>query len=91
MQTGLIAFDAIAKLSHIAVDLRAIAREHGLASGEIPCEELLRIIQQSGFRAKRKTLEPEALENRYPLPAIALCEDGTYKVLLKINALAKNA
>ncbi|MBK8191253.1 MAG: type I secretion system permease/ATPase [Vampirovibrionales bacterium] len=89
MQTGLIAFDAIAKLSHIAVDLRAIAREHGLASGEIPCEELLRIIQQSGFRAKRKTLEPEALENRYPLPAIALCEDGTYKVLLKINALAK--
>lgn len=89
MQTGLIAFDAIAKLSHIPVDLRAIAREYGLSDAEIPCEELLRIIQQSGFRAKRKTLAPEALSDNYPLPAIALCDDGTYKVLLKINALAR--
>jgi hypothetical protein len=40
MQTGLIAFDAVAKINRINIDLRSIARTYSLDSDEIELNEL---------------------------------------------------
>ena len=86
MQTGLIAFDVIAKINGINIDLRSVVREYSLTTDEIKIEELLRIIKQFDFKARVKNLLPdEILKVEYPLPAIILKKDGSYSVLLKIN------
>ena len=54
MQTGLIAFDAVAKINRISLDLRSIIREHSINDEEIEVEELLRIMKQFDFKAKVK-------------------------------------
>ncbi len=86
MQTGLIAFDVIAKINGISIDLRSVVREYSLTTDEIKIEELLRIIKQFDFKVRVKNLLPdEILKVEYPLPAIILKKDGSYSVLLKIN------
>ncbi len=86
MQTGLIAFDVIAKINGINIDLRSVVREYSLTTDEIKIEELLRIIKQFDFKARVKNLLPdEILKVEYPLPATILKKDGSYSVLLKIN------
>lgn len=85
MQTGLIAFDAVAKINGISIDLRSIIREYSISNDEIQTEELLRIMKQFDFKAKIKNISPEKFNNGYPLPAIILNSDNTYSVLLKIN------
>ena len=85
MHTGLIAFDTIAKINGINIDIRSIIREYSLNDAEISPEELLRVMKQFEFRAKIKQFPVEKLAQDYPLPAIILKKDGTYDVLLKIN------
>lgn len=84
MQTGLIVFEAAARLNQVDIDLRAIIREYGLSEQEISKEDLLRIIKNKDFKAKLKRLTPEKLTS-YPLPAIFLKKDGSYGLLLKMN------
>ncbi len=83
-KSGLISFEVISKINGIDVDLRAISREYGIGEAEISREELLRIAQNSGFKAKIKTMP---LENtrKYPIPAIFVLKNNTYGVLLKTN------
>ena len=90
MQTGLITFEVVAKINGIGVDLRSIAREYGLNEGEIPKEELLRIIKNAEFKAKIKTI-PLAETKKYPIPAIFILKNETYGVVLKINYDEKKA
>lgn len=86
MQTGLIAFDTIAKINRTSLDLRSIIRENCLNNDEIGVEELLRIMKQFGYKAKiKKITTDEIIEAKYPLPAIIIKKDNTYSVLLKIN------
>ena len=56
MQTGLTAFDTVAKINGISLDLRSIIREFSLGEEEIEVEELLLIMKQFDFKAKVKTL-----------------------------------
>ncbi len=92
MKTGLIAFDIIAKINGISVDLRSIVREYGLNSEEIEVEELLRIMKQFDFKAKVKQISVENFSiNGYPLPSIILLKDKSYSVLLKTNNEKKRA
>ena len=70
MQTGLIAFDAIAKINGINIDIRSVIREHSLSDKEIEVEELLRIMKQFEFKAKMKELSVDVIAEKYPLPAI---------------------
>jgi subfamily B ATP-binding cassette protein HlyB/CyaB len=88
MNSGLIAFDTVARINRIDVDLRAISR--GLAlNGQVSPEELLRVARQSGFKAKTKKIPLDQLIGAYPLPAIVCQKDGGYLVLLKAD-LEKN-
>jgi ATP-binding cassette, subfamily B, bacterial HlyB/CyaB len=84
MNSGLIAFDTVARINRINVDLRAISRESGL-DGQVSPDELLRIAKQSGFKAKAKNIPLDQLVAAYPLPAIAHQKDGRYQVLLKAD------
>ena len=56
MQTGLIAFDAAAKINGISLDIRSIIREYSISNDEIEPEELLRIMKEFDFKAKLKNL-----------------------------------
>lgn len=84
MNPALVAFDVVARINRIDVDIRAIEREFSLQ--EIICpEELLRIAQKYDFKAKLKKIPLAKLAGSYPLPAIAVGATGYYAVLLKIN------
>lgn len=85
MQTALIAFDAVAKINRINIDLRSVIREFALDDREIESDELLRIAKRFDFKAKVKELSIEEISKKYPLPAIIIRKDGTYDVLLKID------
>jgi len=84
MFTGLIAFEVVAKINNIDVDLRSISREYGLSGDEIAKEELLRIIKNLKFKVKLKQMSIDKIQ-KYPIPCIFLLKDGSYGVLLKVN------
>ncbi|MBT8764286.1 type I secretion system permease/ATPase [Desulfohalobiaceae bacterium Ax17] len=86
MNTALISFDVVARINQVDVDIRAIVREFGIDNDETRPEELLRIAKQYGFRAKlKKDISLEKAADKYPLPAIVVCNDNSYVVLLKVN------
>jgi len=87
MNTGLLAFEAAARINRADVDIRAIARQYGI-TGEPAPEELLRIAKGCGFRAKLKSLPLNRLAESYPLPAIAVDKSGAYRLVLKIDGAA---
>jgi ATP-binding cassette, subfamily B, bacterial HlyB/CyaB len=84
MNTALIAFDVVARINQIDVDIRAVAREFSLQDIVSP-QELLRIAGRFDFKAKLKKFSVEKLAGGYPLPAIAVGEGGNYAVVLKRN------
>ncbi len=84
MNPALIAFDVVARINRIDVDIRAIAREFSLQATVTP-EELLRIAGRYDFKAKLKKIRAVKLAESYPLPAIAVGSSGSYVVLLKNN------
>ena len=61
MQTGLVAFEAVAKINRINVDIRSVIREYSLGEEEIEVEELLRIMKQYEFKAKLKAIAIDAI------------------------------
>lgn len=85
MQTGLIVLDVVAKINKVNIDIRSVIKEYGIGEAELSNHELLRIAKSVGFRAKEKQINPEKLNDKYPLPAIAFLSDGSYAVLLNIN------
>ena len=85
MNSALIAFEVVARLNRVDVDIRAIAREAGLQEHVSP-EELVRIAKQFDFKAKQKNLSLSQLAQGYPLPAIGVSAAGDYLVLLKLDA-----
>ena len=87
MNTGLAAFEAAARINRVNVDIRALARQHGI-TGEPEPEELLRIAKDCGFRARLKTMPVTRLAESYPLPAIAVDNGGTYRLVLKLDPAA---
>lgn len=86
MQTGLQCLDVIAKINQIDVDIRKIIKEYAISQQELTKEELVRICKNSDFKAKIKTISPNEIEGKYPLPAIIIQKDGSYSCLLKINS-----
>ncbi|MCG8632522.1 MAG: type I secretion system permease/ATPase [Desulfobacterales bacterium] len=84
MNPALIAFDVVARINRVNVDIRAIAREFSIHETVTP-EELLRIARKFDFKAKLKQLAVQKIGDKYPLPAIAAGDDGNYAVLLKTN------
>lgn len=82
MNPALIAFDVVARLNQVSVDIRAIAREFSLGESVTP-QELLRIAARYDFKAKLKRQPVDKTAAAYPLPAIAVGSDGTFAVLLK--------
>ena len=87
MQTGLAAFDIIAKINRIDIDLRKIQKEYAVSENELSKEELVRIIKNNDFKVKIKTdCDINNLVSKYPTPAIIIKNDSTYSVLLKINS-----
>jgi subfamily B ATP-binding cassette protein HlyB/CyaB len=84
MNTGLLAFDLVARINRIDADIRAVTREFAVHDELCP-EELLRIAKRFGFKAKLKKIPLGSLIEAYPLPAIALRSTGTYQVLLKAS------
>lgn len=89
MQTGLIAFEIVARINRINLDLRSIIREYSINEAEIEVEELLRIAQNCEFKAKTKKDTLENIVRKYPLPAIFVKKDNTYSVLLKVDTVNK--
>lgn len=91
ISTGLISFQVIAKLNQIDLDMRSIMREYSLEDKEIDSLELLRIMKNQDFKAKIKKGNLEEIAEKYPIPAIALGKDGSYFVLLRVDAKNKKA
>jgi ATP-binding cassette, subfamily B, bacterial HlyB/CyaB len=85
MQTGLIAFELIARINQIAVDFRSVKREYGIHEDELTREELLLVAKNFAFRARLKKLPLRGLIEKYPLPAIAILKDSTYTVILRAS------
>jgi len=85
MQTALMAFEIVARINQIDVDLRAVVREYGLSDKELTKEELLRIAKNSGFKAKIKNISLDKISPPYPLPAIIIFNDDRFGVLLRVN------
>lgn len=85
MQTGLMSFELIARIHQVKVDFRALKREYGITEDEITKEELLLVVKNVGFHARLKKVPLDRLVQKYPLPAIAILQDNTFLVLLKIN------
>ncbi len=91
VNTGLICFEVVARINQVDVDLRAVAREFAVSDGELPPAELLRIAKKNGFKAKRKVLDLKAVSDKYPLPALAHCRDGSFLVVLRVDLEAEKA
>lgn len=85
VNSGLVCFEVVARINQVDVDLRALAREFAVQDGELAPAELLRIVRNSGFKAKRKSLDLQEISGRYPLPALAYCHDGSFLVLLRVD------
>lgn len=85
MNTGLIAFEVIARINQVDIDSRTIVREFGITGDDLTPEELLRIIKRKGFRAKRKSMPLLAAVQQYPMPAIAILRDKSYVVVLQVD------
>ncbi|MBI5558722.1 MAG: type I secretion system permease/ATPase [Deltaproteobacteria bacterium] len=86
MNTALLALEIVARLNQVDLDTRSASREFGITEAELAPPEVLRIAKKYGFRAKLKQISIEQLAAKYPLPAIMLCRDGSYAVLLKVAA-----
>lgn len=91
MNTALAALEIVARLNQVDFDSRAVSREFGITEAELAPAEVLRVAKKYGFRAKLKSLGMEQLAGQYPLPAIMLCKDGGYAVLLKVDQEAGKA
>lgn len=85
MHTALIAFELVARLNQIDVDLGAIVREFAFSEQELTVEELLLVAKRCEFRAGLKELSIEQIASKYPLPAIIACANKTYAVLLAVD------
>lgn len=85
MQTGLIAFEIIAGINRIGIDLRSIIRKYGINDEEIELNELLRIMKDFEFKAKVKQESIDRVIESYPIPAVIIKKDNTYDVLLKAD------
>ncbi|MEI7473881.1 MAG: type I secretion system permease/ATPase [bacterium] len=83
MQTALLCFEIIAKLSRMSVDLRSIVREFCLDESELSKAQLLQIIKRYGFKAKLKKIPISQFIENYPLPAVIVFKDNTFGVVLK--------
>jgi len=90
MQTGLMAFEIVSKINRIDIDLRSISREFGISDAEISKEELIRIAQKSGFKAKIKNYPLDETQ-KYPMPAIFLLHNKSFGVILIANYDEKKA
>jgi ATP-binding cassette, subfamily B, bacterial HlyB/CyaB len=86
MQTALICLELIARINQINVDLRTVTREYGIAKGELTREQLLLIAKNLGFKARIKKMSPVDVLQKYPAPVMAILRDGSYGVLLRVNA-----
>lgn len=80
METGLVSIELIAKLHSINIDMEAVKRRY-FAQGELKPEELQRILQDHGIRARPKNLESSDELLKYPLPIILVLDNG-YAVLV---------
>lgn len=89
MQSGLVCFELVARISRIPVDIRSVKREYGINEDEVTREELLLVAKNFGFRARLKTFPLTKLIQKYPLPAIAILKDDTYAVILRASAEEK--
>ncbi|HAR62767.1 MAG: type I secretion system permease/ATPase [Candidatus Margulisiibacteriota bacterium] len=89
MHTGLISFEVVARINQLDIDLRSIVRQYGITNNDITREELLLIAKNLEFRARIKQFVVYKLARSYPLPAIAILNDNSYCVILKVNQQEK--
>jgi subfamily B ATP-binding cassette protein HlyB/CyaB len=75
----------VGQLNQTAIDSRSIIKEYALTEEEPSIEELTRIAKKEGFKASIKKLSVEEVIKNYPLPAIALKNDGTYVTIIKTD------
>ena len=94
---GLAVLQVMSKLHRIPVDIQALIREQGLVDLNLAPEQVIRLSQGLGFKAKLKTkLEPLKVIEQYKLPAVAILpvtdptsEGYGYAVALRQNPESK--
>lgn len=84
METGLASIEVVSKLHSINIDINSVRRRY-FVEGEPSPEELLRILRDSGFRARLKKIKDAGTLQKYPFPSIIRSADNTYCVLLGIK------
>lgn len=85
VNTGLVSLDIVAKMNNTDIDMRSVVREYAIASEETSVEEIVRIAKNKGFKVKRKKIKLKDIPANYPMPAIIIMKDGTYRVLLALK------
>lgn len=83
--TGIACLDIVARMNRVDVDMRAVVKEYGVETVDLPAEELVRIAKNTGFKIKRKNVKIDEISPQYPLPAIAQMQDESYVVILGIK------
>lgn len=83
--TGIACLDIVARMNRVDVDMRAIVKEYGIETVDLPTEDLIRIAKNTGFKIKRKKIDIADISPQYPLPAIAQMKDGSYVVILGVK------
>ncbi|PLX99736.1 MAG: type I secretion system permease/ATPase [Desulfuromonas sp.] len=87
MNSALMAFDLVARVNRVDIDIRSFEREFGTDETISP-EELVRIARRFDFKAKIKSLSIAELLEKYPLPAITVNRDSEYLTILKVDRQA---
>lgn len=82
--TGFVSIELIAKFYSVDVDIESLRRKYFIQDKLSP-EEVIRILKDSGFKARYKKFNTFQELNKYPLPAIVILKDGSYSVVLGLK------
>lgn len=83
VNTGLICISVIAQIGQQSIDVQQAFKQFGFDENELNEKELTRVAKACGFKVKIKQSPVKAFISKYPLPAISLLKDGSYRVILK--------
>ncbi len=81
METGLIAIEIAARIHSVPMDVQSVRKKY-FVERELSPEEMIRILQDHGFKAKHRKLSSLEELRGYPLPQIILTPERTFHVLI---------
>lgn len=77
--------DFIARFHNLDIDFFSIIAKFGINHQELNLLNIFRIAKSAGFKISKKKVPLHNFSNKYPLPAICICKNDSFCVLLAVN------